>query len=45
MAVPEDDLPIDVVEPDDEPFELKWFAVLMLALIGFWCLVFFGVVV
>lgn len=40
----EPELPIDVAEPDPEPVDRAWFAWVVLACLGFWALVYFGVV-
>ena len=40
----EPELPIDVVEPDDEPIDRAWFAWVLLACVAFWFAVYFGVV-
>lgn len=37
-------LPIDVAEPDPEPVDRVWFAWVVLACLGFWALVYWGVV-
>lgn len=40
----EPELPIDVAEPDLEPVDRRWFAVLLAVLVVFWVLIYLGVV-